>query len=206
MPSRCRNLTIMLSDIVVFTAATSRMSREDMMAMLATHDELVRPVLAYYKGRIVKTMGDAIVSVFESATDAVLCAIRTQYVLSSYNKGRATKSQIHIRVALNAGDVQIDALTADEVTAKISGSGEIDLAGNATAQDVTISGSGKYLAGDLCSDSVKVSISGSGDATVCATESLDSSISGSGSVNYYGRPSISTSGSGSGKINNLGEK
>jgi len=105
-----------------------------------------------------------------------------------------------------SGDVQITDLTAEEVTAKISGSGEIDLAGDATDQDVTINGSGKYLAGDLCSDSVKVSISGSGDATVCATESLDSNISGSGSVNYYGRPSINTSSSDSGKLNNLGEK
>jgi len=105
-----------------------------------------------------------------------------------------------------SGDIQITAMSADEVTAKISGSGEIDLAGDAAAQDVTISGSGKYLAGDLCSASVKVKISGSGDATVCATEELDSNISGSGSVSYYGRPSISTSGSGSGKINGLGER
>ena len=105
-----------------------------------------------------------------------------------------------------SGDVQIADLTAGEVKARISGSGEIDLAGEAAAQDVAISGSGKYLAGDLCSESVKVSISGSGDATVCATETLDSNISGSGSVDYYGRPSINSSGSGSGKINNLGEK
>jgi len=105
-----------------------------------------------------------------------------------------------------SGDVQIADLTAGEVKAQISGSGEIDLAGDAAAQDVSISGSGKYLAGDLCSESVKVSISGSGDATVCATETLDSNVSGSGSINYYGRPSINTSDSGSGKINSLGEK
>ena len=106
-----------------------------------------------------------------------------------------------------SGDVQIADLSADEVTAKIGGSGEIDLAGHAAAQDVTISGSGKYRAGDLCSESVKVKISGSGDATVCATEDLDSNISGSGSVDYYGRPAVNSStGSGSGKINGLGEK
>jgi len=105
-----------------------------------------------------------------------------------------------------SGDVQIVDLTASEVSAEISGSGEIDLAGDATAQDVDISGSGKYMAGDLCSESVKVSVSGSGNATVCATRTLDSDISGSGSVNYYGRPSINNSNSGSGTINSLGEK
>lgn len=105
-----------------------------------------------------------------------------------------------------SGDVQIADLTAGEVRANISGSGEIYLSGDAAAQDVSISGSGKYLAGDLCSESVEVGVSGSGDATVCANETLDVHVSGSGSVNYYGRPSINTSGSGSGSINNLGEK
>jgi hypothetical protein len=112
---------------------------------------------------------------------------------------------LEVRVG-GSGDVRIADLTGGEVKAKISGSGGIDLAGEAAAQDITISGSGKYLAGDMCSESVKVSISGSGDATVCATETLDSNISGSGSVNYYGQPSISTSVSGSGNLNNLGEK
>jgi hypothetical protein len=103
-----------------------------------------------------------------------------------------------------SGDILISELTASEVLAEISGSGEIYLAGNAAAQDVSISGSGKYLAGELCGPSVKVSISGSGDATVCATETLDSTISGSGDVSYYGRPTINTSGSGSGSIKSLG--
>jgi len=113
----------------------------------------------------------------------------------------------HLEVQISgSGDVMIASLTADELKAEISGNGEIDLAGDVAAQDVDISGSGKYLAGDLCSESVKVSVSGSGDATVCATETLDVSVSGSGSVNYYGRPSLTTSKSGTGDINSLGEK
>lgn len=105
-----------------------------------------------------------------------------------------------------SGDVQITDLSASEVVARISGSGEIDLAGDVAVQDITISGSGKYLAGDICSQSVRITVSGSGDATVCANDTLDITISGSGSVNYYGRPSINSTGSGSGRINNLGEK
>ena len=105
-----------------------------------------------------------------------------------------------------SGNVQVVELAADEVDALISGSGEIMLAGEASSQDVRISGSGEYLAGDLCSADIEVSISGSGDATLCASESLDASINGSGSVNYYGRPSIKLTGNGSGDLNNLGEK
>jgi len=105
-----------------------------------------------------------------------------------------------------SGGIRIAELIASEVKAEIGGSGEIDLAGEVSAQDVSIGGSGQYLGGDLCSESVKVSVGGSGDATVCATETLDADVSGSGSVNYYGSPAISTSDSGSGKINSLGEK
>jgi hypothetical protein len=105
-----------------------------------------------------------------------------------------------------SGDIMIADLMAVEVMAEISGSGEIHLAGDADAQNVSISGSGQYRAGDLCSESVEVTISGSGDATVCAAETLVSDISGSGSVAYYGSPSINSSGSGSGKINSLGDK
>lgn len=105
-----------------------------------------------------------------------------------------------------SGDIQITELNADSVVANISGSGEINLFGEITAQDVNISGSGKYLAGEVCSSSVRVGVSGSGDATVCAVDTLDSNISGSGSVNYYGRPSVNSQSSGSGRLNSLGER
>lgn len=77
------------------------------MDLLQTFDELMRPVIHHYGGRIVKTIGDAYMTVFESPTDAVLCAIRMQYVLRGYNKARAPEDQIHLRVAVNTGEVQI---------------------------------------------------------------------------------------------------
>lgn len=107
MPAQSRTLTIMLSDMVEFTSKTSRMSREGMMEMLRGHDELLRPVIRHHGGRVVKTIGDAFMSVFESPTDAVLCAIRSQFVLQSYNKDRPEDKQIHVRIALNAGEVQL---------------------------------------------------------------------------------------------------
>jgi hypothetical protein len=105
-----------------------------------------------------------------------------------------------------SGGIQIVDLTAGEVQARIGGSGEINLAGDANVQDVTISGSGKYLAGDLCSAAVILIINGDGDVIVCATETLDSTITNGGSVDYFGQPSINSSGDGSGRLNSLDEK
>ena len=112
----------------------------------------------------------------------------------------------HLLVAVaGSGQVGISNLAADGMRASIGGSGQIELGGEVGEQDISISGSGKYIANEVCSASVKVSISGSGDATVCATETLDADISGSGSVNYYGQPVVNSSTSGSGSIKNLGE-
>lgn len=105
-----------------------------------------------------------------------------------------------------SGDIESSTVDTDRLDVKIDGSGDINLSGEATAQEVTINGSGKHDAADLRSESVEVNISGSGEATVWATQALDTNISGSGTVNYYGTPSVNSSGSGSGQVKNRGDK
>ena len=46
-------------------------------------------------------------SVFESPTNAVLCAISVQHLLREYNQSQPDEDQLHIRISLNAGDVQV---------------------------------------------------------------------------------------------------
>ncbi len=126
-----RNLTILLNDIVGSTSMIAHRSRQAMMDLLQTFDSLMRPVINHYGGRIVKTIGDAYMTVFESPTDAVLCAIRMQYVLRGYNKARAEADQIHVRIAVNSGEVQIagdgDVFgEAVNLTARLAGVTEAD--------------------------------------------------------------------------------
>lgn len=105
-----------------------------------------------------------------------------------------------------SGKVGILALTVDDLRASVSGSGELDLSGEAGKQDINISGSGKVLAGDLRSLTATVRISGSGDVTVWVTDTLTGNISGNGNINYYGTPQVSFDQSGSGSIHSLGKK
>ncbi|MFA5107282.1 MAG: head GIN domain-containing protein [Patescibacteria group bacterium] len=113
---------------------------------------------------------------------------------------------------LTGRDVNIDisgsgkvrlGLNVEKIVSHISGSGDFSLNGTATDQEISISGSGKYLAKDLVSQNVKVDISGSGKSEVNAQKSLTVKISGSGSVSYFGQPVIDQSISGSGKIERL---
>jgi hypothetical protein len=91
-------------------------------------------------------------------------------------------------------------LDADEIQSRVSGSGEIDIAGKARKLDASISGSGTVYAYNLKTPDVSVKITGSGDARVYPTVSLYAGITGSGSVYYKGEPKVDSDVTGSGRV------
>jgi len=107
-----RNLTILLTDIKGFTEKTSRKSRSEVLAMLEKHKEIVLPVLENRGGKLIKTIGDAFLMVFESPTDAVLSGVEVQEALLAYNEGKTGDDRLDVRIAINVGEVN---LTDDDV-------------------------------------------------------------------------------------------
>ncbi len=102
-----RNLAIMLTDIKGFTSKTAGFSRAQTQELLTTHHDLVMPVIEKFKGRLVKTIGDAFLVVFNSPTDAVICGVEIQDVLRAFNAGKAQAEKIEIRIAINSGEVAV---------------------------------------------------------------------------------------------------
>jgi hypothetical protein len=102
---------------------------------------------------------------------------------------------------INLGPVQVSKLVV-----KASGSGSIEVTGQATGLEADLSGSSRLAAGDLQSQSATVEISGSGQALVWATGSLESRLSGSSNLRYYGAPTTNQSTSGSASVQGLGNK
>jgi class 3 adenylate cyclase/Tfp pilus assembly protein PilN len=105
MPTR--SLAVMFTDIKGFTARTSEQTRADLVSMLSEHEKLLVPVFHHFKGQIVKTIGDAFLVYFESPTDAVLCGVAIQEVLNMHNASVDTARRLDVRVAINAGDVEL---------------------------------------------------------------------------------------------------
>jgi class 3 adenylate cyclase len=101
------NATVMFTDIRGFTARTSRDSREGLEELLATHEALLLPVIRHYDGRVVKTIGDAFLVVFESPTNAVLCGVVIQHRLREFNRRAPEEKRIEVRVAINSGEVTL---------------------------------------------------------------------------------------------------
>ncbi len=100
-----------------------------------------------------------------------------------------------------SGDINLS-VEADNLKTVISGSGDIELSGKARDFDVTISGSGDVDAFDLEADHVKANVSGSANIKVTANQSLTARVSGSGDILYKGDPDkVDSKASGSGDIN-----
>jgi len=99
------NLTVMFTDIVGFTAKTAQQSRDEHSQMILTHDKLLIPLVNAFRGKRVKSVGDGMLASFRSPTDAIRCAMALQDKLFEYNQDQPKAEQIHIRAAVNVGEV-----------------------------------------------------------------------------------------------------
>src|SRR5262245_18358424 len=100
-----RNRTIMFTDISGFTKHTEKISREQLMNLLATHSKLLMPIVGHFESKVINTIGDDFFITFESPTNAVQCGIYMQHTLKKYNHGIPDPEQIHIKVSINSGEV-----------------------------------------------------------------------------------------------------
>ncbi len=102
-----RHLTIMFTDIQGFTARVSDSSRDDLNTLLEQHAHLLQPVFRHFGGTVVKEIGDAFLVRFDSSTNAVMCGVAVQEVLRQHNGTVAEQERLHVRVAINSGDVEL---------------------------------------------------------------------------------------------------
>lgn len=103
-----RNLTIMFTDIVGYTACATSRSRAEHVALLHRHDRALHPLIRQHGGTLIKSMGDGLLVSFASATMALRCAMAMQDALAAANDDCPEDDRLHIRIALAAGDVQLE--------------------------------------------------------------------------------------------------
>ena len=102
-----KNLTIMFTDIKGFTQRTSQQSRSATIELLRQHNDLLIPLFESRGGKIIKTIGDAFLVVFESPTNAVLTGIMLQEKLKEHNLISNSNDKLEVRVAINTGEVSL---------------------------------------------------------------------------------------------------
>ncbi len=104
---RTETLTIVFTDIKGYTAATSAQTHQQNADMLHRIERLVEPVVRAFTGQVIKSIGDAYMIVFSSPTEAVRCALAIQDRIHQYNGEHTKQTPVHIRVAMNIGEVRV---------------------------------------------------------------------------------------------------
>jgi class 3 adenylate cyclase/acyl dehydratase len=104
-PSR-RWVTVMFTDIVDSTQLTEALGDDAWSTLLRDHRELVRRCFVERGGREVSTAGDGFLARFNSAAEAVLCAVDIQQGLSERRGGGAVVPRL--RIGIHAGEVVED--------------------------------------------------------------------------------------------------
>jgi class 3 adenylate cyclase len=105
-----RTLTILFSDIKDYTARTAAGSRQAAIELVRRHRDVVQPIAGSHRGRIVKSIGDALLLTFDSATDALLAGLEIQSRVATQNAEPAFSdaAKLELRIAVCTGEVVVE--------------------------------------------------------------------------------------------------
>jgi adenylate cyclase len=103
-----RLAAIMATDIVAYSRLIETDEARTLAAIRALRSEIVDPLIADHRGRIVKLMGDGAIVEFVSAVDAVACAVAVQEGVTAHQREAPPESRIVFRMGINVGDVVVE--------------------------------------------------------------------------------------------------
>lgn len=102
----CKLSAIMFTDIKGFSRRMGENERFT-LKLLRDHNRIMRFLVRKHRGRIVKSTGDGYLMDFDSAVEAVQCAIEAQERFTRYNFDKPESDQIHVRIGISLGEVRI---------------------------------------------------------------------------------------------------
>ena len=95
-------VTILFTDLVQSTDTLARLGEEKAEELRRTYFGLLRDAVGSHRGTEVKNLGDGLMVVFPSASDAVACAVAMQQALERHN--RTGGEALHMRVGVAVGE------------------------------------------------------------------------------------------------------
>ena len=98
--------SILFTDIVESTATFGAIGERAATRLRERHFRLLKGQVDRHGGRTVKTLGDGLMAVFESASDAIDCGIDLQRMVSADAAG-VGGVDIAIRIGISTGDVRV---------------------------------------------------------------------------------------------------
>ena len=104
-----RTMAVLAADVVDYSRLTEIAETETHVRLRALRVETIDPCVVSYRGRIIKNTGDGFLASFDSAVDAVRCAVELQRDLTESESVQPLERKIRMRVGLNVGEVITEA-------------------------------------------------------------------------------------------------
>jgi adenylate cyclase len=85
------------------------MSQDELRTLhaLTAHREIMDRLIAEHGGRIANTAGDSVLAAFQSAVDAVQCAVLVQESLAQASQDTPAERRLQFRIGVHVGDVMV---------------------------------------------------------------------------------------------------
>jgi class 3 adenylate cyclase/tetratricopeptide (TPR) repeat protein len=103
--SATETLSVLMTDLVGSTAMAERVGPEAAEGLRLEHFGLLRGALERTGGREVKNLGDGLMVVFSSASQALECAARMQQAVEARN--RRAQERLEVRIGLSLGEATV---------------------------------------------------------------------------------------------------
>ncbi len=103
-----RLAAILAADVVGYSRLMELDEAGTLTALKAHRKELIDPVIAEHRGRIVKLMGDGTLVEFASVVDAVTCAVAIQKRMAGRDDSVAEDRRIELRIGVHLGDIIVE--------------------------------------------------------------------------------------------------
>src|SRR5262249_56049739 len=100
-----RLAAVLAADVVGYSGLMERDEAGTLAALKSRRKAVFEPLVGRYRGRIFKIAGDGTLVEFDSAVNAVNCALDLQQAMADANAGLAEDRRIVLRVAVNLADV-----------------------------------------------------------------------------------------------------
>lgn len=98
-----RNIAVMFTDIKGSTSYFEKYGDGAGMFMVEQCNNTLRQIVERHGGRVIKTIGDAIMATFESCPESLVAAVEMQQALIEFNRPKPEEDHVSIRIGLNYG-------------------------------------------------------------------------------------------------------
>jgi len=103
-----KELAILFTDICGYTQFMDARGDIEGRALLQRHNDIVFSRVDAHGGRVIKTIGDAVMASFNTALDAVKAAVAVQEGLDRHNRAAGVRDEIHVKIGVNSGTALVD--------------------------------------------------------------------------------------------------